>query len=787
MKFLVFLLLACSLGFSTRAEPFYPLLSRPQLDSLLARLRQTPPSIARVKLLLGLTNNIVHGQGITPNNMLLDSADVYAKQARALSETLQYQDGQLESAYLVGLLLNLASFPEVKNDLIRQTIARSHRLHLLAWEALGWDYLALTLEASPAGEAQKLQCYERALRCYQQLHDQEWQAYTRKEIADYYIRQGQHAVARNELLRALALYRASGHRRLHYTYDLLAATNYTLGNYDEALHYALATIQSAKDTRDTLMLYNFYARTGKTYEALAQWENDIYYYRLALRGAHQDHDAYSSIAAANAIARGLIVLGRPQPALTQLLDEQRAFPTLDQDARLELTRGLATCYLALKQYTRATQYTEQLRQLVEAKRYGTATAYRYKAKAYLTISEVYVATEQYSQARTYLTKLLALSKLTGNPVELATTCLLLFKADSAQGRYPAAIAYYQRYKALNDSIFNEKTSKQVASLQIEYDTKKKEQNIALLTKQNQVQQAGLHQRELQRNATLGGTLLLTMLLGVSYNRSRIKKRSTHLLEIKQLEINQKNQVLEQVLGEKDDLLTEKEALLLEKENLIVEKEGLLVEKEWMLKEIHHRVKNNLQIVSELLDSQLDQLHEPRTLAIIRESQNRVQAMALVHQKLYQSQNLARVDMQAYIREIVEHLLASFHCEQSVREHLDIAPVELDVALATPLGLIINEAVTNTLKYAFPDARPGTISISLSQLPGQRYRLTLADDGVGLPAGFVLEASRTMGLTLIKGLSEQIEADLTFSQVQGVCISLEFESAKKASYAEAQPA
>nr|GFC10604.1 hypothetical protein [Tanacetum cinerariifolium] len=319
--------------------------------------------------------------------------------------------------------------------------------------------------------------------------------------------------------------------------------------------------------------------------------------------------------------------------------------------------------------------------------------------------------------------------------------------------YPAADDYTRLleaeglttcYLALKQYALATEQSKQlrnVAGLQIQYDTKKKEQNIQLLTKQNQVQQAGLRQRELQRNATLGGVLLLTMLLGVSYNRSRIKKRSTHLLEQKQLEINQKNQSLEQVLGEKDDLLAEKEELLVEKEGLIVEKEGLLVEKEWMLKEIHHRVKNNLQIVSELLDSQLDHLQEPRTLAIIRESQNRVQAMALVHQKLYQSQNLARVDMQEYIREIVEHLLTSFHCEH----------------------------------------------ISLTELPGQRYHLMLADDGVGLPAGFDIGASRTMGLTLIKGLSEQIEADLTFSQRQGVCISLAFESAKKAAHAETQPA
>ncbi|WP_317198243.1 sensor histidine kinase, partial [Hymenobacter terricola] len=128
------------------------------------------------------------------------------------------------------------------------------------------------------------------------------------------------------------------------------------------------------------------------------------------------------------------------------------------------------------------------------------------------------------------------------------------------------------------------------------------------------------------------------LLGVSYSRYRVKQRSTALLEIQQREINQQNQALEQVLGEKDELLGEKD--------------GLLEEKEWMLKEIHHRVKNNLQIISSLLSRQSHYLRDAPALAAIRESQNRVQAMALIHQKLYQSDSLARVNMQDYTREIV---------------------------------------------------------------------------------------------------------------------------------------
>ncbi|MGI4820847.1 MAG: sensor histidine kinase, partial [Janthinobacterium lividum] len=201
-------------------------------------------------------------------------------------------------------------------------------------------------------------------------------------------------------------------------------------------------------------------------------------------------------------------------------------------------------------------------------------------------------------------------------------------------------------------------------------------------------------------------------------------------------------------------------------------------KDWMLKEIHHRVKNNLQVISSLLDTQSDYLRDPAALAAIREGQNRVRAMALIHQKLYQSTRLAGVNMAEYVREITEYLLDSFDRRAAVHLRLAVAPVELDVTLATPIGLIINEALTNALKYAFPTPRRGTIAVELTEVGPQRYQLTIADDGVGFPAGFSLEDNHTMGLTIMEGLSQQVDGVLTITPADGVRISLEFEVTAK---------
>jgi two-component system, sensor histidine kinase PdtaS len=408
---------------------------------------------------------------------------------------------------------------------------------------------------------------------------------------------------------------------------------------------------------------------------------------------------------------------------------------------------LARAYTALRAYAQAEKcYQAMLRDLApDVKEVD-------RLLVYYSIGKFYWLTRQYPQARDYLTRSLALSARVGTLPQTAGAHLLLFKVDSAQGRFPAAIAHYQQYKQLTDSVFSTTKSKQLASLQVQYDTKKKEQDIALLTKQNQVQQAGLRQRELQRNAMLGGTALLALLLGVSYNRARIKRRSTRLLEEKQQEINQKNQSLEQVLSEKEELLAEKE---------------------WMLKEIHHRVKNNLQIVSSLLATQGDYLADAPAAAAMRESQNRVQAMALIHQRLYQADNLTRVPMRDYLRDIVTNLLDSFDCHDTVRAVVDVDDSHLDVAQVTPLGLIVNEAVTNSLKYAFPAGRPGTVRVEFRQPQPGHYQLVVADDGVGLPPGFDTAQRRSLGLLMMHGLSRQLAGQLQLTSEAGVQLRLTF--------------
>jgi len=186
----------------------------------------------------------------------------------------------------------------------------------------------------------------------------------------------------------------------------------------------------------------------------------------------------------------------------------------------------------------------------------------------------------------------------------------------------------------------------------------------------------------------------------------------------------------------------------------------LREKEVLLKEIHHRVKNNLQVISSLLSLQSEYLEDPEMVRAFKESQNRVKSMALIHEKLYQSRNLAEIDFADYLRELTTQLLRSFGIgAHGVYLNVNASRVLLAVDRAIPCGIIVNELVTNALKYAFPDGREGHIDVDLFLVDDDRIRLTVRDDGVGFPAHIDVQSTESLGLTLVRMLAEQVQGTL----------------------------
>lgn len=199
---------------------------------------------------------------------------------------------------------------------------------------------------------------------------------------------------------------------------------------------------------------------------------------------------------------------------------------------------------------------------------------------------------------------------------------------------------------------------------------------------------------------------------------------------------------------------------------------LVEEKEWLLKEIHHRVKNNLQTVVSLLESQSHYLEKDALMAI-QNSQHRVYAMSLIHQKLYGPESPTTIKMSAYLPELVNYLSDSFNIKQRIKFSLHIDEIELDVSQAIPLGLILNEAITNAIKYAFSSRDDNQIVISMKFVEKDRIELVISDNGRGLPDSLQTNKNGTLGLKLIKGLTEDINGSLSIKSMEGTHITISF--------------
>jgi two-component sensor histidine kinase len=201
------------------------------------------------------------------------------------------------------------------------------------------------------------------------------------------------------------------------------------------------------------------------------------------------------------------------------------------------------------------------------------------------------------------------------------------------------------------------------------------------------------------------------------------------------------------------------------------------EKAYLLKEIHHRVKNNLEIVSSLLSLQSAQITDPNITEAIQKSQQRVQSMSMIHQKLYQGKSLENIEMKDYFLNLGTCLIHSFGAEDQIEIECEMVPLELDVDMAIPIGLIVNELLTNALKYAFPDARPGVISVNLRE-SGTLLRLTVADNGIGkLPDN--TSPGGGFGTQLIQLLTQQLDGKMELNVLNGTSVTIQFQFNKAA--------
>lgn len=589
----------------------------------------------------------------------------------------------------------------------------------------------------------------------------------------------------------------AGKKDLQLVYATLGNTYNFYANYKLALQYELQALRIAeaqKDESADLGIINLYL--GLTCEGMDDDYKALLYYKKALSIFEKYPETnLSDLGNTASNVAKMMMYKNPAAAIVFMEEILGKYPQLNSDPSYEsFILRLMQSNERLNRYDKAQEYCDKLLQLAEN---GHPMLQR---MLYSAAIQFLVNSKQYEKAKSYLPVFTSIVQQTKELSYIKEAHFFWYRVDSAQGNYASALDHYTQYKSVTDSLFSETKAKEIAGLEVQYQSEKKDkdlqlkqQSIELLTKRAQLQQALtekkdrdlllkdkdisllVNEKELQvalaekkdndiklkekdisiltkeallkeaslskakatKNVMIAGSVMLILLLALLYNRYHLKQKINK-------EVNARNAELEKLVNEK----------------------------EWLLKEIHHRVKNNLQTVVSLLESQSAYLDSDALLAI-QESQNRVHAMSLVHQKLYQADNIAAINMAAYLTELVNYLRDSFNVSQQIQFYLEIEPVELDVSQAIPVGLILNEALTNSIKYAFPPGfEKAIVTVKMCKREENKIEFCTTDNGIGLPAEFK-SSSNSLGIKLMRGLSQDLEGTFNIDGESGTVISVIF--------------
>jgi two-component sensor histidine kinase len=351
-------------------------------------------------------------------------------------------------------------------------------------------------------------------------------------------------------------------------------------------------------------------------------------------------------------------------------------------------------------------------------------------EGYVIRGQIYFKTKNYNKAKEdcYKSKQLAIDNGILEIQEKA--CLCLSEIYEAINDYKNALINFKLYQKAKDSIFNEKNIKNITQLEMQYnfDKEKELQDVKTAAKEKE--------NKLTIQILIFGILSLLLISGLFYRLFYIRHKSNK-------ELISKNKQISETLAINETLF----------------------------KETHHRVKNNLQIISSLLNMQSRFLEDSKSKDIINDSQNRIKSMSLIHQKLYQEKNITGIESKAYFTDLINSLALSYGIDTTkVKMNITIENILLDVDTAIPLGLILNELISNAFKHGI-DKDKGEFSITFKQPSDTYLFLQIKDNGVGLAKDFNLNNSESYGMKLIHSLSKKLKADLVFKNNNGAEISM----------------
>ena len=412
---------------------------------------------------------------------------------------------------------------------------------------------------------------------------------------------------------------------------------------------------------------------------------------------------------------------------------QVAEETKSVDITLAVLNNLAQISIDEQKYEQALAYSKRVLQ----KRMETG----YSAESilsYLSLADIYEKLGDDKSAKSHYNKALSTAQEVASLPQLLKVYQALHEYFNRKHEWKKGYEYVLKYNTIKDSLFTSEKDKQLKEIQAKFDLESKEKEVELLTNENRIKELeNTQQRFTQTMLLIGITALTLVLLAVIYAYKN-KQKTARLLESKNLQISQ-----------------------------------TLKDREILLKEVHHRVKNNLQIVSSLLRLQHKFSGHKNPSDILQEIQDKIQAMAIIHERLYKSSDLSLINLKSYLDNLLVYYETSYNLpEQNIAINTSVENIELSMDYLVPCGLILNEIIANSIKYAFPESASGNISIAASRNENQCI-LTIQDSGIGFPDQFKIESCTSLGMQLIQGLTRQIKGSLEVISNPGAHYTITF--------------
>ena len=711
--------------------------TREEGKALLNQLQSARVDSQRISLLINLAEYHTISSYDHPTNF--DSAALLLRQAEALNARKKSQPASTQITMAKAFLLRYSGRTEEGKKTILDLIdllkdGKDHSSLGKAYYELSnyydQDFKYNTISKRTGYIDLAIQAFEKAGaindlgNCY-------------KVLADLHHLVNEYDQAMKEIEISLKYYKISHYPRLEGVYDMFGQLYYARGNYTQALAYELMALKTANvNSNDGLQICEIENNVGLTLYKMNDPKAALPHFRNALRIAENESDNETVYGLTSHIVETYIALKQPQEGLDFLksVEKKHKKPTTDKfETQGYIYKTYLNLYTVLGQYDNGRFYFDQLIRKAKDPNLDVFKRNGY----YEEIIKYLIATKQITTALKYLNANKALLESMNDHIGLSRNYNLWFSLDTSQANYRSAVDNILKEKLINDTTLNAAKASEIRHLEVQYETEKKEndirvkdQTIKALVQTDQLKQANLDQTRFTRNLTAVTSILLLTLGSILFIQYKQKRKANII-------ITQRNVQLSQLLKEKD----------------------------WLVKEVHHRVKNNLQMVISLLNIQSAYLDNEVALLAIRDSQRRMQAISLVHQKLYQSKNVSVIDMRVYITELICYLKDIYNTSGILFDE-NIEPVTLDVSQAVPVGLILNEIITNAIKHAFPNGI-GNICVSLYTRDIHTLQLTVSDNGKGLPEAFNAFESNSLGMKLITAMITQLEGNLTVVNDGGV--------------------